>query len=354
MKLGARVLKTGLAITLSMYIAILIGFKSPSGAAVAATFAIQPSVYRSWQSIVENVQGNVIGAIVAILMLMLLGTNPILIGLAVIIVIALHLKLRIQDTIPLSIVTIILMMSGVPAGEGVLTYALSRLSLILIGVFSAFIVNLVFLPPNYDKRLYELIFEQTNELFNWIRLTLQHTPDRTSLKNELKQFQDNRYKIAEYFLWYKEERTYFKKVRYARYRKGVIFRQMMMTTNKLNDVLRLMSEYENLPQSLPDDLKADIKERIEGLMMLHEGILLRYNRKIRKEPHEKIIENSHLHKAKLAKSFFDYYEAKKDNESLQLFPLIATLVEYGQCLEHLDRLVDSFQTFHVKENKKEE
>ncbi len=351
MKLGARVFKTGIAITLSIYIAILFGYSSPSGAAVAATFAIQPSVYRSWQSIVENVQGNVIGAAIAILVLMLIGSNPVLIGLAVVLVIAFHLKLKIQGTIPLSIVTVIIMMSGVPSNEGVLTYAIYRFLLILIGVFSAFLVNIAFLPPNYEKKLYDLIFGQTTELFSWIRLALQHSPEPGSLKNELKKFQDQKFKIGQFFLWYKEERAYFKKIRYAKHRKSVLFRQMITTTNKLNDILRLISEYENLFHHLPDEFKANIQDRVEGLMTLHDGILLRLNHKIRKEPHENIVQGAYQHKAKLAKSFFKYYEETHDTEGLQLFPLIAAVVEYGQNLEHLDKLVDSFQSFHKKENQ---
>ena len=350
MKIGARVFKTGLAITLSIYLASLLGFQSPSGAAVAATFAIQPSVYRSWQSIVENVQGNVIGAIVAVLFLLLIGANPILIGIAVIIVITVHLKLKLHDTIPMSIVTIILMMSGVPSNEGVLAYAMTRFLVILVGVLAAFIVNISFLRPNYEKKLYHLIFNQTTNLFNWVRLSLQHTPERSTLKNELRHMQDTKLKMGQFYLWYREERNYFKKGRYAKHRRIVVFRQMMTTTNKLNDILRLLSQYEGLYAELPEPFKSDIQERIEGLMTLHERVLLRFNHKVRKQTHEHVVENSFKHKTRLAEGFFNYYEETRDQDGLQLFPLIAAVVEYSQNLEHFDRLVDSFQSYHKKEN----
>jgi uncharacterized membrane protein YgaE (UPF0421/DUF939 family) len=350
MKIGARVFKTGLAITLSIYLASLLGFQSPSGAAVAATFAIQPSVYRSWQSIVENVQGNVIGAFVAVLFLILIGANPILIGIAVIIVIMIHLKLKLNDTIPMSVVTIILMMSGVPSNEGVLVYALTRFLVILCGVLAAFIVNIAFLRPNYEKKLYKLIFNQTTSLFNWVRLSLQHTPERSTLKNELRHMQDTKLQIGQFYLWYREERNYFKKGRYAKHRKIVVFRQMMTTTNKLNDILRLLSQYERLYYDIPEPFKNDIQERIEGLMTLHERVLLRFNHKVRKQAHEHVVKSSFQHKTRLAEGFFNYYEVTRDQDGLQLFPLIAAVVEYSQNLEHFDRLVDSFQSFHQKEN----
>lgn len=350
MKIGARVIKTGLAITLAFYLASWLGFQSPSGAAVAATFAIQPSVYRSWQSIVENVQGNVIGAIVAVLFLLLVGSNPILIGLAVIIVIMIHLKLKLNDTITLSIVTIILMMSGVPSNEGVLAYAMTRFLVILVGVLAAFVVNIAFLRPNYEKRLYHLISNQTTNLFNWVRLSLQHTPERSTLKNELRLMQDTKLKIGQFYLWYREERNYFKKGRYAKHRKIVVFRQMMTTMNKLNDILRLLSQYEGLYSTLPEPFKTDIQERIEGLMLLHERVLLRFNHKARMHTHEPVVKSSGKHKSRLAEGFIHYYEETRDLDGLQLFPLIAAVIEYSQNLEHFDRLVDSFQSYHKKDN----
>ena len=47
MKLGARILKTGIAIVLALLIAQLIGLPSPVFAGIAAIFAVQPTIYRS-------------------------------------------------------------------------------------------------------------------------------------------------------------------------------------------------------------------------------------------------------------------------------------------------------------------
>ncbi|MGV2644390.1 aromatic acid exporter family protein, partial [Clostridium perfringens] len=49
MAFGARMFKTGLAVTLALYLAMLFDFKSPVVAAIAAIFAMQPSIYRSWR-----------------------------------------------------------------------------------------------------------------------------------------------------------------------------------------------------------------------------------------------------------------------------------------------------------------
>ncbi|MFD3203724.1 aromatic acid exporter family protein, partial [Bacillus sp. LR_5] len=56
MKLGARIFKTGIAITLALYLASWIGLPAPIFAGIAAIFAIQPSIYRSFLIIIDQVQ----------------------------------------------------------------------------------------------------------------------------------------------------------------------------------------------------------------------------------------------------------------------------------------------------------
>ena len=69
MKFGARILKTGIAIILALYLAELLNSPAPVLSGIAAIFAIQPTIYRSYQSVLEQIQGNIIGAIVAIIAL---------------------------------------------------------------------------------------------------------------------------------------------------------------------------------------------------------------------------------------------------------------------------------------------
>ncbi|MFC4619267.1 aromatic acid exporter family protein [Camelliibacillus cellulosilyticus] len=349
MKLGARILKTGIAITLSIYLAMWLGFKPPSMAAVAAAVAIQPSVYRSWRSILENIQGNLIGAIIATTFILLLGNHPIVIGIAVIAVIAIHLRLKLVNTITLSLVTVVLIMSGTPTGEGILIYALNRFLLIILGVISAFVINLVFMPPNYENKLYHMIVGQTTKLFTWVRLVAQHAPERATIKSELKMISDQKIKINQLYLWYKEERSYFKKVNYAKHRKIVIFRQMITTMTKLHELLRAMNENEHLYHQLPDHLQNGIQERLEDMMVTHERLLLRFNGKV-KDTEEDPAKVFQL-KSKLTDAFIRFYKDQDGDRWLHLFPLISAIIDYGHQIDHFDRLMDSFQSFHKKENK---
>ena len=73
MKLGARILKTGIAIILALFIASFdnVGLKSVAG--ISAIFAMQPNIYRSMKTISEQATGNLIGAILAVIMVTIFG-----------------------------------------------------------------------------------------------------------------------------------------------------------------------------------------------------------------------------------------------------------------------------------------
>lgn len=353
MKIGARSVKTGLAVILSMYVAYALHLTPITMGAIAAAFAIQPSIYRSFQTVIDNVQGNLIGAAIAIIFVLFIGSNPVIIGLAVIIVIIIHLKLKLHSTITLTMVTVIIIMGGTPPNEPFIIFALNRVLLVFIGVASAFVVNLVFLPPNYENKLYYKILNQTTDLFKWIRLIGQHASDHTMIKNELKTFQDEKFKMSQFYLWFKEERHYLKRHRFRQHRKMVVYRQMIATTNRLHELLKTLHRNEKDFHQLPANMALILQQRLEKLMAIHERILLKFNGKIRADHNEEYGKDSFQHKTKITESFFDGYQNNSDENGvnwLNLFPLIAHIVDYSQNLEHLDRLVDSFKSFHTKDN----
>lgn len=110
MQLGARVLKTGVAIVFSLFLAELLSLPSPVFAGIAAIFAIQPSIYRSYLTIVEQIQGNLIGAVVAVLFGLFFGHHIVAIGIAAIIVIGIMLKLKLNSSLSLALVTVVVIM----------------------------------------------------------------------------------------------------------------------------------------------------------------------------------------------------------------------------------------------------
>ncbi|MBN3543781.1 FUSC family protein [Fictibacillus barbaricus] len=347
MKLGARMIKTGLAISLSIYLAMLFQLDQPVYAAIAATFAIQPSIYRSYQTILEQVQGNLVGALFAIIFVILLGNNPFVIGFVVVLVIAAHLKMKIEKTIPLSIVTVIVIMES--HTENFIGFAVDRFLLIMLGVLSAFLVNLVFMPPKYETKLYYKISDHTDEIIKWIRMITRHASEHSAIKEDLTHLKENRFKMDQYYLLYKEERTYFRSNKYSKTRKLVLYRQMIHTTNKALELLKSLHSHENELYNMPEPLQELIQLKLDGLTNFHEQMLLKYTDKIRAQ--HTLEMDAEINKKALMKCIMTYYNSPENEEWIELFPVFALIIDYSDQLEHLNTLVESFKNYHQDDSE---
>jgi uncharacterized membrane protein YgaE (UPF0421/DUF939 family) len=347
MKLGARTIKTGIAITLAIYLAALFNLGSVTIAAIAATFAIQPSIYRSYQTILEQVQANIIGAFFAILFFISVGNDPFIIGLVVVIVIAINLKLKIESTIPLAIVTVIVLMES-PGGDFIF-FAIDRFLLILLGVFSSFLVNLFFMPPRYETKLYYKVLSTTEDILKWMRLITRHASEYTVLKEDLMTLREQIIKTNQYYLFYKEERNYIRQKQFPKGRKLVLYRQMIATTTKALETLKSLHRHENELSQAPDNLQKLVRDQIDCLTNYHERILLKYNGKLRSQPIQSTVDELCYAKHFLTDEFLAYY--KQEEVNVRLFPVIALIIDYSEQLEHLNKLIESFQTYHKEQNE---
>src|SRR5690606_30297949 len=130
MKLGARIFKTGIAIVFALFLAELLQLPNPLFAGIAAIFAIQPTIYRSYLTIIEQIQGNLIGAVTAVTFVLLFGHQLVVIGLAAVIIILIMIKLGLEKSISLALVVMIAIMEI--KGDEFLSFALLRFLTILI------------------------------------------------------------------------------------------------------------------------------------------------------------------------------------------------------------------------------
>ncbi|GAF67175.1 hypothetical protein BTS2_4084 [Bacillus sp. TS-2] len=351
MKLGARIFKTGLAVTLAMYAALWLGSDSATFAAIAAAFAIQPSIYRTFQTILDQVQANLIGAILAVLFVLTFGHDPFVVGVVVIIAIALISKLKLEpSTIPLAIVTIIIIMES-PATNFV-EFASDRFLLIMLGVLTAFIVNLFFIPPRYETKFYQLMLRETDSIIQWIMLLLRQDADPRSLKKDLKHIDHQVQKIDNLYNLYKEERNYFQKNRYSKARKLVLFRQMIITIKKAIFVLKnIERRFEHINQ-LPDNIQIQFELHLDLLTNFHNRILLRYVGKVTSSPSKDTLNDLEKGKEALTQAFIKSYDSKDLSEEtwMYTFPAVSQIIEYQEELVHLNHLVNSFFKYHEEEN----
>ncbi|AIM17269.1 MULTISPECIES: aromatic acid exporter family protein [Neobacillus] len=349
MKLGARIFKTGIAIVLSLYLAQLLNSPSPVFAAIAAIFAIQPTIYRSYLTIIEQIQSNIIGALLAVFCVLLLGNHFIVVGLAAILVITLNLKLKLENTIGLSLVTLISIMET-PA-ENFIQFAGIRFSTIMIGVFSAFLVNLVFMPPKYENKLYQKIVETTEKIIKWIRLSTRQDFDHQLLKTEIEKLRDCVKAMEQFYSMYKEERSYFKKKHLEKSRKLVIYRQMIITANKGLNTLKKLHRFENEVLMLPEEFRQALQEQVDNLIYFHEQLMLRFIGKVPTPPSNQE-EKVTINKKKLYDFFLAYQSEMYGQNNPHLFhtmQIVSAIIDYSEQVEHLDVLITSFHYYHHDE-----
>ncbi|RHW33337.1 aromatic acid exporter family protein [Neobacillus notoginsengisoli] len=353
MKLGARIVKTGIAIVLALFISNLLHAPSPVMAGIAAIFAIQPTIYRSYQSIRDQVQGNLIGALTAIVFVLLLGNHIVVIGLAAIIVITLNLRFKLENTIGLSLVTLVSIMES--PGDQFLEFAAIRFGTIMLGVFSAFVVNLVFLPPRYENKLYYRISGATDDIIRWIRLTSRNASDHNLLKNEIERLHDTKVKMDLLYTMYREERRYFKRDEAVKARKLVIYRQMISTARRALETLIRLHRYENEYRLLPETYQTAIQEQLDCLITQHEQTMLKYIGKVRPEsalehPVPCLDKKEIIHLFISRQNEYED-EGEDDNHLYHTMQIFSSILAYGEYVEHLEMLVTSFLSYHQEDNE---
>jgi uncharacterized membrane protein YgaE (UPF0421/DUF939 family) len=176
--IGARILKTGIAAVLAIYIGRWLGLTPVTLSAIAAVIAIQPSVYRSWTYALEQTLGNAIGAVYAIGAVTILGSEPLSIGIVIVATILTNIWLKLDRTIVLSMVTVIAIMEFQQGNYYV--FAENRFMLTMIGILSATLLNTLFYPPKYEHHF----VEQARNVSVSLQLLLKQLIHRTLILKE--------------------------------------------------------------------------------------------------------------------------------------------------------------------------
>ena len=353
MKLGARVLKTGVAIVFALLLAELLNLPSPVFAGIAAIFAIQPSIYRSYLTILEQIQGNLIGATVAVIFSLLFGHHLVAIGIAAIIVIALMIKFNLEKSLTLALVTVVAIMEI--QSDDFLAFALIRFGTVMIGVFAAFIVNLVFIPPRYEVKLFKKINALQDDIIRWTRLAVRQASEHTSTKMALKKLMSRMSEVDNLYDFYKEERNYFRNQKFVKARKLVVYRQMITTSKKSLELLNRLHKHENELSSLPEQFRLMIQERLDFLLTYHEQLFLKYTGKLKPEHSQWAQNEEYLQRNEVMEIFIKQIalaqelEDEQEFSSYHLLYILSRILDYEENLEHLDTLIVSYRSYHGQE-----
>ncbi|CAG7653759.1 aromatic acid exporter family protein [Paenibacillus allorhizosphaerae] len=342
MVFGARVWKTGIAVALSLYISAWLDFTPPVIAAVAAIFAMQPSIYRSWRYFLDQLQTNVLGAVLALLAGMFFSNNPIAIGIVCILVIIICLRMKMGETIGLTLVTVVAVMEASAEWQ----FAMNRFLLSLIGIGSAFIINVIFFPPKPKQQF----SAQIHTVFGTISLLL-----RTVISDEMKEsvFREEKEglrnalrSLAEKYKLMEEEVKKVKRAGFGRIRQLVVYKQMLHTLYKGLEVIDAVEEhYFQSARSAQTDAFFDA--HLERLIKFHEHVLLKFDDKLKADSTEFDIEAEN---ERFMTTLIERYGEKPDG-MLRLSVVAATMYDYGHQTGRLDKLVEHFHRGEPEEKE---
>ncbi|GAF20137.1 LOW QUALITY PROTEIN: lipoprotein [Bacillus sp. JCM 19046] len=344
MRLGARILKTGLAVVLALYLANWLEIQPPTFAAIAAAFAIQPSLFRTLRTFSHQVQANLIGATIGVLFVMTFGHEPFVVGVVVMLSIAIFIKLKLEAAIiPTAIVTIIIIMES-PA-DNFLQFASERFFSFL-ELFLPFLLILAFIPPRYEKKYFSQLSSVTDSILEWLNLVAKHDADTIALREDIKNKRDELDKTTNLFALYREERNYFRAKTFSQRRKVVVFRQMLLTSETAYRALEALEKRSEDYSHLPINVQQRIEEQLLSLTDYHHRIILRYNGKVNTHAPDEYVDEIEKGQSSMTNLFVTLYEEEQFDLSQwhAFLPAISAIIEYQQELEHLDTLVENHQT----------
>ncbi|CAM4423871.1 aromatic acid exporter family protein [Paenibacillus tarimensis] len=335
MTIGARVLKTGVAVALAIFVSGLFHFPSPIIAAVAAIFTIQPSIYRSWKQVLDQVQSNVLGAIIALASVQVLGSTPISVGLVCIAVILLNIKLKMESAIGLTLVTVVAVMEANSEGWD---YALGRFLMVMAGMGCAFLVNVLLFPPRPKKQFFDQIREAYGQLSLLLRTAISNEIKEQVHKEEKDKLHGTLRKLDERYALFEEERSVRPESKLDRARQLLLSKQMIKALRKGADLLDAVEEhYFSAPGAEEWSLRFD--ERLEELTKYHEHILLKSEGKMKTGAQ---IEPEEGREGSFVSELTHYVSANPDGHKRLIFVATA-LFEYDYQLRRLDKLVNQIE-----------
>lgn len=160
MKIGARVIKTGIAVAITMFICKAFGLEPAFFGAVSAVINMQPSIFLTLRAARDQILVHILGVLTGFFFGYFLGVNPLSAGLIAILLIPVYIRLKLHSGITMGIVAALFVLSS--STEEFLIHALARTAVIFVGLGSAMLVNVLLWPPKYTESFKEKL-RQSNE-----------------------------------------------------------------------------------------------------------------------------------------------------------------------------------------------
>ena len=161
MNIGARTLKTGLAVAISVYICMILEIEPPLFAATSAVVCMQQSLGKGLRNALEQIMVNLAAIAVGIVLGLTIPLLFLSMAIATIIVIILCTKvIKAKNQIVLAVISAIFVLAS--PQEQFIDHAMMRSLAILIGIATANVINFTISPPHYEKVLTQKLIELNN------------------------------------------------------------------------------------------------------------------------------------------------------------------------------------------------
>lgn len=335
--IGPRMVKTGLAVALTLLITGWIDLELEIVAAIAAVLAMQPSIMRSFKYIKEVLISNGVGLIFALLGIFLLGNHPVSVGAVVIISIAINIRLGLNKTVSLTVLTIVTMMLASDGGVNVI-YIVERLSLVAIGVLSAFIINVLVYPPDHEKILFNMIKKASERTIFLLRVIPNKTMGLPELKDEDNEIEKLINKAKDYYEVITDERnSLLIRNKTSFLRNIVIYKHMIQVLRKKHTLIQHLEKDMQKIEVISSGQSHLIKKLVGEMNTYSENVLLMFeNRIILDRDLQKETKNA------MRVTINNLIEALQGSEFEKwtfVFPIANSLVELFNELDKLERFV---------------
>ncbi|AGL01830.1 FUSC family protein [Desulfoscipio gibsoniae] len=205
MKIGHRIIKTGIAVTITMFICQKLNLEPSVFGAVSAVINLQPSLHLTYKKAGEQVIVHILGVMAGILFGYMLGGTPLTMGAITIFIIILYNKLNLHNGIMMGIVAAIFILSASP--DQFFHHAFTRSAVIFTGLIVAMLVNIILWPPRHGSRFNDLLRE-SNEMavkyfcravHDFVRMDNQHLPQPLDMRQQVINLYEECCVLADYY-----------------------------------------------------------------------------------------------------------------------------------------------------------
>lgn len=164
--IGRRIIKTALAAALTMVLSSLLHLDYPFYAVIAVIVVMQSTLGSSLEAGINRLLGTVIGAVIGALLALSIGSNPLSLGMGVLLTIYLCNLMGLAEAISIS--GIVLTAVILEQAERPWLFAWGRFIDTMVGIFVAWLVNALLWPPRPEKlmaaSLSEILLDQAQYL----------------------------------------------------------------------------------------------------------------------------------------------------------------------------------------------